>query len=124
MSERDWEKAKTVLKRIGKGVLVIGGFAAAGAVTVALSKAENDNDKCVDTVSFRKTTGHPILPAEIWSRIYDRDGAEEADRILDKVQRRALSVEQVERALNRPDIPPEKWRDFEDGTWIPDGWFY
>lgn len=118
-----WEKAKPVLKKIGKGVLVGGSFVAAVAVSTALSREDNDNVERGHAGSFRKTKGHPILPAIDWSRIYDRDGAEEADRILDKVQRGELSVEQVERALNRPDIPPEKWRDFEDGTWIPDGWF-
>lgn len=70
---------------------------------------------------MRRTTGHPILPAELYSDLYDLMGADGADEVLDQVQEGRLTVDQVEKALNRPDIDPEDWEDFENG-WRPDNW--
>ena len=70
---------------------------------------------------MRRTSGHPILPAELFSRLYDIGGGDFATEILDQVQEGSMTVEQVRKSLDRPDIDPEDWRDFEDG-WRPDGW--
>ena len=41
--------------------------------------------------------------------------------IVDRVQDGRMTVEDVRKALNRPDIKPEDWRKFEDG-WRPPNW--
>jgi hypothetical protein len=69
----------------------------------------------------RRTTGHPILPAKHYLWLMDNWGEDAADEILDKVQTGGMSVEQVETAINRPDIDPEDWSDFEEG-WRPTNW--
>ena len=66
---------------------------------------------------------HPILPAELFSKLYDLWHGDE-DAVIDIVQRvqeGKMTVEDVKKALGRPDIDPEKWRDFEEG-WRPDDW--
>ncbi len=65
---------------------------------------------------------HPILPIELASRIYDLWHDEEAmNDVIRMVQDGRMSVDDVRKALDRPDIEPEDWRDFEEG-WRPDGW--
>lgn len=65
---------------------------------------------------------HPILPIELANRIYDLWHDEDAmNDIIRKVQDGRMSVDDVRRALDRPDIEPEDWQDFEEG-WRPDGW--
>ena len=70
---------------------------------------------------MRRTTGHPILPIELFDILLRTRGEETADWVLDMVQEGTLSVDEVIRVINRPDIEPEDWRDFEDG-WRPEGW--
>ena len=69
----------------------------------------------------RKTTGHPILPAKYFDWLLIHWGEDAAVELLDKVQIGEMTVEQVERAINRPDIDPENWQDFEEG-WRPSNW--
>ncbi len=66
---------------------------------------------------------HPILPIDLFEELYNLwHGDEEAvANIVMKVQDGELSVEDVRRRLNRSDISPDKWQDFEDG-WRPDDW--
>ena len=82
---------------------------------------DDDFDDDYESNPLRRTTGHPILPIDLWDEIYQRDGEGEANRTSDKVQLGYLSVDDVRKAIKRPSIPPEKWRDFEDG-WRPDDW--
>lgn len=72
-------------------------------------------------MATRKTSGPPILPATLFDQIMQLWGEDEAVEILDKVQLGEMTVDQVERALNRPDIEPEDWQRFEEG-WRPDAW--
>lgn len=72
-------------------------------------------------MATRKTSGPPILPATLFDQIMQLWGEDEAVEILDKVQVGEMTVDQVERALNRPDIEPEDWQRFEEG-WRPDAW--
>ena len=53
--------------------------------------------------------------------IFNRDGEEEANRWFNKVHNGDITREQLDRMINRPDIEPEDWRDFEDG-WRPHKW--
>lgn len=66
---------------------------------------------------------HPILPIELFSKLFDLwHGDEDAvTDIVQRVQEGKMSVDDVRKALNRPDIDPENWQDFEDG-WRPNGW--
>ena len=70
---------------------------------------------------MRRTEGHPILPATVYSDVYDILGVDGADEILDQVQEGRITVEDVERMLERDDIDPEDWEAFEDG-WRPENW--
>ena len=72
-------------------------------------------------MATRKTRGHPILPAKHFDWLLTHWGEDAAVEILDKVQTGEMTVEQVERAINRPDIEPEDWQDFEEG-WRPPDW--
>lgn len=65
----------------------------------------------------------PVMPIEVFEDLfYKLDQDEEAiKRVVSDVQDGRRTVEEVQRTLNRPDIEPEQWRDFEDG-WRPDGW--
>lgn len=121
-----------LLKKYGPKALkaLLGvGSAALAVFSLILNKSEidedidedEDEDDDYETNPYRRTTGHPILPIDLFDEIFLKDGEGEANRILDKVQRGQLDVEDVRKALHRPSIPPEKWRDFEDG-WRPDGW--
>lgn len=69
----------------------------------------------------RRTEGHPILPISLFDKISDFQGEDAAVEILDLVQEGNLSVEDVEKALNRSDIDPSDWERFEEG-WRPDNW--
>ena len=53
--------------------------------------------------------------------IYNRDGVEEANRWFDKVHNGDITREELDRMIDRPDIDPEDWQDFEDG-WRPNNW--
>ncbi|BCW67342.1 hypothetical protein NicSoilB4_21050 [Arthrobacter sp. NicSoilB4] len=69
----------------------------------------------------RKTSGHPILPAKHFDWLLTHWGEDAAVEILDKVQLGEMSVEEVEKGINRPDIDPGDWQAFEDG-WRPPNW--
>ena len=66
---------------------------------------------------------HPILPIDLFDKLYDLwHGDEESlSDIVRRVQDGRMSVDDVRKALDRPDIQPEDWQDFEDG-WRPDDW--
>jgi hypothetical protein len=64
----------------------------------------------------------PILPIELCCKLMDLFHDDESvNDIIERVQEGRLSVDQVRKELNRPDIDPEDWQAFEDG-WRPDGW--
>lgn len=69
----------------------------------------------------RRTKGHPILPIKLFDKICDMWGEDAAIDILDLVQEERMSIEDVEKAINRPDISVDDWKNFEDG-WRPDNW--
>lgn len=69
----------------------------------------------------RRTEGHPILPIDLFDWLLTCWGEEEAVEVLDKVQEGSLKVEDVRRAIERPDIDESNWQDFEEG-WRPDNW--
>ena len=117
---------------IGLGIAgVIGTIVAAVAVGSANSSNNsdadnnfNDNHTGGDDESlenFDTTKEPPLLPIKAFLWVYDHWGADEAQEVFEKVQNGEMSVEDVEKAISRPDIEPEDWRDFEDG-WRPDGW--
>jgi len=56
---------------------------------------------------MRKTKGHPILPAEDYSYIYDKFGADAADETLDDVQEGKISVKTLEKYLYNDDKDDE-----------------
>lgn len=47
----------------------------------------------------RRTEGHPVLPAEVYSGLYDLGGADFADEILDQVQEGSRTIEEAEALL-------------------------
>lgn len=69
----------------------------------------------------RRTTGHPILPIGIFEDLLNLTDEDTATEILDQVQEGTLDVSDVERFMNRPDIDPSDWQDFENG-WRPTDW--
>lgn len=118
-----------------KRVLIVLGVTTGAAVAVY---ATNNyyNDESYDTDFAQNETGanleeadkvalpenkHPLLSIDSFLWLYDNWGEEAAQEVLDKVQRGEMSAEQVEKAINRPEIEPEEWRDFEEG-WRPDEW--
>ena len=117
MSDSIWYKLG---KATGKGLVYLALAVATAGLSTLFHNDDVDDDYDEEN-PVRKTTGAPKLPADLFSKIYDRDGHAEAVRILDKVQRDEMSVEDVRTALNRPDIDPKDWRDFEDG-WRPKDW--
>ncbi len=66
---------------------------------------------------------HPILPIDLYAKLYENwhGDADAVNDVVDRVQQGQLSVDDVQKAIDRPDISPEDWRDFEDG-WRPDNW--
>lgn len=66
---------------------------------------------------------HPILPIDLFEDIYKMwHGDDDAvARVVSNVQDGKLSVKDVRKAINRPDINPEDWQSFEEG-WRPDDW--
>lgn len=69
----------------------------------------------------RRTTGHPILPIDLFADILEQFGEDTADMALDNVQDGTWSVDDVENFMNRDDIDPEDWQKFEEG-WRPKKW--
>lgn len=114
------------LLRNGKRVL-LGASAFALGMLIRYITSDNDReeddefDDDYESNPHRRTTGHPILPIDLFDEIYQLSGEGEANRILDKVQLGKMSVDDVRTYLHRPDIEPEQWRDFEDG-WRPENW--
>ena len=47
----------------------------------------------------RRTEGHPILPINVFSDLYDAFGEEISMEILDRVQERRISVEEAREYL-------------------------
>jgi hypothetical protein len=122
------EKRKDFIKKV---LIGIGVFGAAVAAVLASSTSsddddyDSDNDHTGGDVGSIEDTGtakeHPLLPAKAFLWLYDHWGEDAAQEVLDKVQIGEMSVEQVEKAINRPDINPKDWQDFEEG-WRPSGW--
>ena len=69
----------------------------------------------------RRTTGHPILPIDIFGDLLEKFGEDAADEILDRVQEGGMSIDDAEAILRRDDIDPEDWPKFEEG-WRPKKW--
>ena len=61
------------------------------------------------------------ISTEAYEFIYNRDGAEEADRWFNKVHNGEITRDELDRVIKRPDIDPEDWQAFEDG-WRPNNW--
>ena len=61
------------------------------------------------------------ISGEAYDFIFNNAGEEEANRWFNKVHNGEITKEQVDKMINRPDIDPEDWRDFEEG-WRPDDW--
>lgn len=69
----------------------------------------------------RRTTGHPILPIDIFGDLLEKFGEDAADEVLDRVQEGGMSIDDAETILRRDDIDPEDWPKFEEG-WRPNKW--
>lgn len=117
------EKRMRFIKKtlIGVGVA---GVAAAAVALVGMNGREDDNndidqdDEMIDDTGTEKQ--QPLLSAKAFLWLCDNWGDEEAEEVFDKVQSGQMSVEEVDTYINRPDIDPKDWADFEDG-WRPPG---
>ena len=69
----------------------------------------------------RRTEGHPILPIKLFDWFYENQGEDAAVEILDLVQEGKLKVEDLDKAIKRPDIDSSDWQRFEEG-WRPANW--
>lgn len=124
------EKKKGFIKKVFFGIVAVGmiGVTVASVLRSSTSRDDDDhnmdNDYTGDDESIEYTGAakqHPLLPAKAYLWLYDHWGRDAAHEVLGKVQNGEMSVEQVEKAINRPDIDPEDWREFEEG-WRPLGW--
>lgn len=100
--ENKWKGALSLI------TVLIGGVAA----LVKASKFGEDTPESEE---------HPKMSNELYDKLVAKDGKWGADRAKRLVESGEWKAEQLERALNRPDIDPDDWRDFEDG-WRPEGW--
>lgn len=119
------EKRMRFIKKALIGVGLVG--ATAAAVWVGMKGSDDDNnnddidraDEMIDDIGVEKQ--QPLLSAKRLLWLYDNWGEEEAEEVFDKVQSGQMSAEEVDTCINRPDIDPKDWADFEDG-WRPPGW--
>jgi len=122
------EKRKSFIRKLLIGVGAIGVAVAAVLIGSTNSDDEDDNDSdnayngCDDGLpeNIGKAKEHPILPIKDYSWLYDHWGEDAANEVLDKVQTGEMTVEHIENCINRPDINPKDWQDFEEG-WRPSG---
>ena len=61
------------------------------------------------------------ISLKAYDYIYEHGGEAEAERWFYKVHNGEITTQEVDRMIDRNDIEPEAWRDFEDG-WRPDNW--
>lgn len=61
--------------------------------------AKNTESKKGEGRMKRRTEGHPILPIDVFSDLYDAFGEEISTEILDRVQERQISVEEAREYL-------------------------
>ena len=52
----------------------------------------------------RRTTGHPILPAELFVDLYDKYGLDTATEILDRMQEGSMSIGEAAQFLHEGGI--------------------
>ena len=109
MSDSIWYKLG---KATGKGLV----YLALAVATAGLSTLFHTDDE-----ETPESEEHPTLSDELYRKLVAKDGKWGADRAKRLVESGEWKAEHLERALNRPDIDPEDWRDFEDG-WSPEGW--
>ena len=127
------EKRKGFIKKVlfGIGAVSVLGVAVAAVLASSSSTSCADDDNDFDNYYTSGDDGligdsamekqPPLLPAKAFLWLYDHWGEDEAQEVLDKVQRGEMTVEWVEKAINRPDIDPKDWQKFEEG-WRPSGW--
>jgi len=117
------EKRKGFIKKVLIGFGVFSAAAVAAVLASSTSSDDNDYEYGDDHTGDDNGTAkqHPLLPAKSFLWLYDHWGEDAAQEVLDKVQNGEMSVEHVETCINRPDIDPKDWADFEDG-WRPSGW--
>lgn len=107
------DRRKEFIKKVALGIDITA--EAAGLVSLM----SNDDDGVAEDGDAKRKS--PLLPAKAFLWIYDYWGEDAAQEVLDKVQNGEMSVEQVGKAIDRPDINPKDWQDFEEG-WRPPGW--
>jgi hypothetical protein len=125
------EKRKGFIKKVLIGIGAVGVFGAAVVAVLASSTSSDDDDYDFDNDYTGSDDGsiedsatakqHPLLPAKAFLWLYDHWGEDAAQEVLDKVQIGEMSVDEVETYINRPDINPKDWADYEDG-WRPSWW--
>jgi len=118
------DESKTLRKEVwkwGKRIFYVGGgiFVFVSLYCLTSSTEDSFDDDELGLASKKKEK--PILPIKFYDWMLTHWGEEDAQIMFDKVQNGEIAVEDFERGINRPDIEPGQWSDFEEG-WRPDDW--